>query len=472
MKSSLHCVLVGFLTLLVSACATTGRATDPMTLQDQMVRDERLVLAGMPLRWWESFDDPALTKLLDIALRANLDLAIAAERIRELRAERQLAAASLSPSTTLSGAAGREFGGSDSYRYGMDLAWELDVFGRLRSTRNAADAEVQASSFDYQSLRLSLMAEVATAYLQLRLGQQQVQLAERTSAALKRTTELIDARRKRGLATRLDIERMIAQDRITQAEIPAASQRVTVARHALTYLLANNLEAVNGIIAEGPQQPKSPHNDAVADLLKLPVELLRLRPDVRAAGERVQAAGDHLAAARASRFPQFTLGLLGGFERGVDGPTWSISTQLLQPLFDFGRIRSRIEGADARLAQSRLAYDAALRQAARDSQTAIHAYGQGLIRLQHLDQATAAAERAARLARRQYEAGTVSMLEVLDAERSLFDIQRSQALATSELGQHWIDIYHTLGVGPALRPEEENDFHSDVVTVSAGPAAP
>ncbi|CAB5510863.1 Toluene efflux pump outer membrane protein TtgI [Achromobacter anxifer] len=413
--------------------------------------DALLAHAGMPLRWWEGFEDPALDRLLEQVLASNLDLAMAAERIREQRAQRRLAGAALYPTLNAGANAQRASGVEPASWYGLDLAWEIDLFGRLRAQRDAVGAQVQAAVHDYEALRLSLMAEVAVAYLQLRLAQQQAQLAQQTGEVIGRTLQLVEARRRLGMANRLDAERMLAEHESTLAEIPVAQQQIASARYALAYLLATDAAVIDRLLELGPERPRVPRQDAARALLAMPAETLRWRPDVRAAERRMAAAGGELAAERAARYPQLTLGGLGGFDSGVSSPSWSLGMQLLQPLFDFGAIRARIESADARLAQSRLAYESALRAAFRESQTSIHAYGQSMQRQTRLNAAAAAAQTAADLARRQYEAGMVSLLEVLDAQRSAYDIERTLSSATTDVALRWVDIYRTLGAGRELR---------------------
>lgn len=435
---------------LLAACSTTP--TNPPEPVADDTAEAALAQAGMPVRWWESFQDPALDRLLGHALVSNLDLASAAERIREQRALRRQASAALFPTLNAGASAQRASRVEPASWYGLDLAWEIDLFGRLGAQRDAATAETQATIHDYEALRLSLMAEVAVAYLQLRLAQRQARLAESTGEVLRRTSDLVDARRRMGMASRLDSERMVAEYEATYAEVPVAQQQVISSRHALAYLLATEVNVIDQMLEPGPEQPQVPRQEALDALLAMPADTLRWRPDVQAAQRRMAAAGDMLRAERAARYPQLTLGLMGGFERGTSDPAWSLGLQLLQPLFDFGRIASRIEGADARLAQSRLAYEAALRLALRQSQTSIHGYGQAMRRQSRLDAAAAAADNAAQLARSQYEAGMVSLLEVLDAQRSAYDIQRSLSSATIDVALRWVEIYQTLGVASELPP--------------------
>lgn len=414
-------------------------------------------LASLSLRWWESFEDESFERLIGLALRDNLDLLSAVERVREQRAQRSQAVAALLPEIAVGGnyerARSALDGHAQSHFYGMDLAWELDLFGRLRAQRNASDAELRASREDYRSLRIGLMAEVASTYLQYRLAQRQLVIATHASTTQGETARVTRARFDQGTVNRLDVERIEAQVRVTEAEIPVARQQQADARYALAYLLAAEQESVDAILAAGSDNLGLPSRDALAGLLDVPVEILRERPDVRAASERLRAAGEDLVASRAARYPQLTLGALGGFERGSGVPAWSLSAGLLQPLFDFGRIRSAIEASDALREQAHLAYESSFRQALRETRSALHAYDQGWQRQQRLEQATDAAVRAVELARNQYEVGTVSLLEVLDAERSLFDIQRNQMQANADVSLRWVELHRTMGIAPPFSAE-------------------
>ncbi|VVP98231.1 Solvent efflux pump outer membrane protein SrpC [Pseudomonas fluorescens] len=449
--------------LLLSALAGCASQSNPaMPLQEiPSTTASGPALDSLAQRWWESFEDPALNRLMTDALRDNLNLAAAAERVREVRAQHNLAATELYPEIGAVARYGRSRtaldGASTKYSYGVDLAWELDLFGRLKALRNEAGAELNAAQQDYLSLRLTLMAEVANNYLQYRLARQLMGIATETGINQAHTARVTRARLEQGSANRLDLERIESQVAITQAEIPTARQQAQSASYNLAYLLASEQPRIDSLLAETPPSSIRFSESALPQLLSIPAEVLRERPDVRAAEQRLLAAGESLVAEKAARYPQLTLGVLAMFEQGGAAP-WALTSQLFQPLFNFGRLDSQIEASDARREQARLAYQQSLLQALREAHTSIHAYGQGINRQHELDKATAAAARAVDLARQQYQAGTVSMLEVLDAERSLFSVQRSQAQAKVDVALRWVDINRTLGIAPMqTSPEMENE---------------
>jgi NodT family efflux transporter outer membrane factor (OMF) lipoprotein len=438
--------------LLASLSGCTSHPEPAIALAERaaMKNSEHALSLLLP-RWWERFEDPVLNRLMKDALRDNLDLAAAVERVREVRAQRSLTAAGRYPEIGLAANYGRSKntlnGITENHLYGVDLAWELDLFGRLKALRNQASAELKAAEQDYLSLRLSLMAEVTNSYLQYRHAQRVVEIATEVSLSQAHIARVIQDRLAAGMANRLDLERIESQVAITQAEVPAARQQAQAASHTLAYLLASEQSRIDSFLDEIPPTTMPSLESALPQLLTMPAEVLRERPDVRAAELRLYAADESLVAAKAARYPQLTLGLLAGIEQG-GASAWALSSQLFQPLFDFGRTTSRIEAVDARREQARIAYQASLLQALRETHSALQAYDQGVRRLGNLDQATSSSIRAVDLARQQHDVGTVSLLEVLDAERSLFDVQRSQAQAKVDVALRWVEINRALGNAP------------------------
>ncbi|GGJ89602.1 TolC family protein [Pseudomonas matsuisoli] len=436
---SLICVV-----LVVTGCA--GRSEPlPPALPDEAV-------AQLPQRWWEDFEDDALDRLVSLALADNLDLAAATERIRELRANRRQASSQLMPSVAISGSHenGRSAsdGHDEDYFYGLDLAWELDLFGRLRALSRAAEAEGQAAVADYRALRVSLIADVAGAYLDYRLAQREERIARRSADSQAETARITRIRFEQGTASGFDVERFTAQVDITRAAIPVARERAANARYTLAYLLNREQTEIDAILAGPVVTSDLPGDERLLALLDLPAASLRSRPDVRAAEWRMLLADEELNAARALRFPQLTLGGLVGFEQGTSPAAWSLTGQILQPLVDFGQIRATIEASDARQRQAMLAYQSSLIGALRETRSAIASYAQGLERQRLLGRAVSASMNATELARRQYDSGTVSLIEVLDAERTLFDAQLSEVQASTDVMLRWVQIYRTLGLAP------------------------
>lgn len=412
-------------------------------------------VAALPQAWWQSLQDPALDQMVALALRDNLDLATATQRIREQRALRRQATGNRYPNLSITGSHEKGRSASDGhdedYFYGLDLSWEADLFGRLGALERAADANLQAADANYQALRVSLIAEVAGTYLNYRLAEREVEIAGRAADSQAQIARITRIRFDQGTASGFDVERLDTQLAVTRAAIPQARQRAEAARYSLAYLLNAEQPRIDALLAERATA-LAPRDERLLPLLELPASSLRARADVRAAELRLLAADSSLDAAKALRYPQLTLGALVGFEQGIGVPAWTLSGQALQPLFDFGRIRAGIEGGDALREQAWLGYQASLIQALRETRSAISAYVQGLDRQRLLDTASRSAGNATALAQRQYDAGTVSLIDVLDAERTQFDTELEQQRAFTDVALRWVEIYRTLGLAPA-QPE-------------------
>jgi NodT family efflux transporter outer membrane factor (OMF) lipoprotein len=407
--------------------------------------------------WWTSFGDPALDRLVALADQGNLDLRIAGARIREARANRAGAGASLFPQLTGSGGATveRTLAGTPGtppppYTLGVSASWEADVFGRLRREADAQEALVLGSTAEAEAVRLTLVAEVVQTYVEYRLAQAQRDIAARNAEAAAETLRIGRLRFEQGLGSRLDVERPTAALAETRAQVASAVERAGSARHRLALLLATTPAALAEILpAAGPL----PEMDPVAVLLT-PTDVISRRPDVQAAGHAFVAAAARKEAAEALRWPRITLAASVGLDAGSAGSAaflpWSaigsLTAGLLAPIFDFGRIRAGIDAADARQEQASLEYERVARAAVNDVQTAVVSYAQGVVRRDELSTAAAAARAAGELARKQYAEGTISLLEVLDAERAQRDNELTWSQATADVSLRAVRLYQAMGI--------------------------
>lgn len=416
-----------------------------------------------PLDWWTQFHDPVLDQLIALAQANNLDLKLAEARIRESRAQRGGTRANLAPqldaSVDVQRGKDRRRLSTDAASAGANVSWELDVFGRLRAEARGADALLQATQADRDAIRLTMLAEVAQSYVEYRMYQVQTDLAERNAQAQEETVRITRARFEQGMGSRLDLERTLSTLRTTRAQVPAARELAIGARHRLILLTASTPESIATLLPETWTQPPSlPDSDPLRVLLT-PTDVIARRPDVRAAERRLIAAAETHNAARALRYPQINLGgLLGiGADRAADlfsssdTRIWSTSASLLAPLIDFGRIRAAIDVADARQEQAYLTYEQTARTALQEAQTALALYTEGKLRQAELAQAVESARLAARLARLQYAEGTLSLLEVLDAERSVYTAEQDSAQATAAVSLRLVGVYQTMGIVPPLK---------------------
>lgn len=417
--------------------------------------------ASVDAAWWRSFGDPVLDALMAQAERRNLDLRIAEARIREARALRQGARAELFPQ--LNGTAGIGYGRTAlaneeriSASIGAEASWEADIFGRLRKTANAADADWAATVAERDGVRLSLAAEVARAYLEYRLYRTQHTIAGANTKAAEETLRIAQARFAQGVSSRLDVERTLSSLSETRARAAQLAELAESSRHRLVLLLATTPAELAAVLPEAGALPSA---NALGVLLT-PTEVIGLRPDVRVAEARLLAAISRREAAEALRYPRITLGSMLGLQSGSEASAllsggsliWSIGANLLAPLLDFGRIRATIDAADARQEQAYLSYELTARTGLQEVQTALILYTQGEIRRTELAAATDSARKAAALARRQYAEGTLSLLEVLDAERTLYALELQAAQATADVSLRLVRLYQTMGLMP---PKQE-----------------
>ena len=457
-------LMIGVAAAGLAACSANPKPLPTAELQQswQGAPDGAAFVEVAPKAWWLDFRDPALDRLIDMAQARNLDLRLAESRVMEARALRAGARAELFPELT--GAAGAERGQrylttanaaqtrtSNTFGLSLGATWEADLFGRLRSEARAANADLLATEADRDAVRLTLLAEVARTYMEFRLWQAQVVLAEKNAEAQAGTVRITRARFNQGMGSRLDLERTVAQLAQTRATVPQAREQAESARHRLVLLLATRPEDLAAIV---PEQSPMPDADALA-VLAAPTQVIALRPDVRAAERRLLAASERVLAAEALRYPQITLSGLLGVQSDRIGELfnpgtriWSPGASLLQPLFDFGRIRANIDAADARQEQAYLSYELTVRTALQEAQTAIILYTQGVIRQKELSNAVEAARKASDLAHRQYQEGTLGLLEVLDAERTLYDAETDWTQATADVAMRLVGVYQTMGVVP------------------------
>jgi NodT family efflux transporter outer membrane factor (OMF) lipoprotein len=456
--------------------------------------------------WWTTFSDPALNELIAQAIRSNHDLRLAESRIREARGQRGVVAGRLYPQVNADGTYlhsrvsetgvpipgasvsgggqlpditprrppasgnraagdGSSSGGSggsgtssifgfgrdfDLFQIGFDAAWEVDVFGGTRRSVEAAEADIAARVEDRRSVLVSLMAEVARNYLELRGAQRQLAIARDTLGAQQRTLQLTQDRRQAGVATDLDVARATSQVATTAATIPGFNARARAAIHRLGVLVGREPSALSEQLNPVGPVPGVPAEVPVG----LPSELLRRRPDVRRAERELAAATARTGAATADLFPRFALTGNVGLQslspdklfRG-ESVYSAIGPSINWPIFDAGRIRSNIQVQTERQEQALIRYQQAVLQALQDVEDALTNYASEQIRRQSLAEAVAADRRAVDVAQDRYRQGVVDFLTVLDAQRSLFRTQDALAESDRIVSTNLVALYKALGGG-------------------------
>jgi NodT family efflux transporter outer membrane factor (OMF) lipoprotein len=414
------------------------------------------------VQWWTRFHDPQLDSLVTRAVQSNLDLRLATARLRQARAARGVVSAGFWPTVDVSGSYRRSQAGGGStsggtpparslFQVGLDAAWELDVFGGVRRDIEAANADITAAVEDRRDVLVTLAAEVALNYLDLRGFQRQVAIAERNLAAQRRTADLTRQRQQLGgFASGLDVANAEAQVATTEARIPEFETLVRQSIYSMSVLLGLEPAALlQELSAESPI-PATPPVVPVG----LPSDLLRRRPDIRRADASLHAATARIGVATADLFPRFSLtgslGFQGDKASSVarwDNRFWSVGPSVSWPLFDAGRIRSNIEVQNALQEQALLTYRATILTALQDVENALVAYANEQQRRAILTDAVAADRRAVDLAQRLYAAGNTEFLDVLTAQRSLYASEDALVQSDRTVATNLVALYKALGGG-------------------------
>ena len=408
--------------------------------------------------WWQRLDDPLLTELVEEALRRGPDLRVAQARLREARARRTVAAAARFPELGASGGArhsesSEETGSGASrnlYNAGFDASWEADVFGGVRRGVEAADADIEASRADRDAVRVSLAAEVAVNYVEVRAQQILLDVARANLATQSETLQLTDWRAQAGLVSSQDVEQARANREQTRAQIPALETSLAAAEHVLDVLLGLPPGTLHDRLAAPVGLPVMPMRTAVG----IPAETLRQRPDVRAAERALAAQTARIGVAEAARYPAFRLSGSIGLEALTIGAlgnagaaTSTLFAGVTAPIFNAGRLRAQVDIQDAIRERTLVVYEQTVLRALQEVENALVELARNNERGEALANAVDAARNAAALARQRYTAGLIDFQSVLDSERSLLTLEDSLARNRASSVQAFIRLYKALGGG-------------------------
>ncbi len=427
--------------------------------------------------WWERFNDPQLSALVEKSLRQSPNLAEAAARVLEARYRRAAVAGERVPSVALdanytrsrqsetignaasglaSSGAGPGGGGfsfdpeTDLWSAGASLTWELDIFGRVGRRVEAADRRTEVELADFYAVQVALAADVALAYTDVRQLQNRVRIAQENGRLQRSALDLATARFDSGLTTRLDVDQAEANLRQTLARVPELAAQLQQAKNRLSLLTGQVPGAVDTAVGDEGAVPTPP--DAVA--LGAPANLLRRRPDVIFAERELGESVATLAAARADQYPRFTLAGNFGFASDDlgdvfdwDSRTFGVGPSFTWPIFQGGTLRALAAAEGAVVQQRVAAYEQALLVALQEVADASAAFGRDRERRVELTIAVDAANRAVSLAQAQYEQGLVEFDRVLDAQQTLFAAQDALAIADAAVTANAIRLYRALGGG-------------------------
>jgi len=413
--------------------------------------------------WWVAFGDPNLTALVARAVEDNLDVRLAAARIRQARAARGVAVAALGPAVDASGSYSRGRGSgagagnrgvkppvTNLNQLGFDAAWEIDVFGGVRRGVEAADADLLAAVESRRDVLVSLTAEVAADYVALRAYQQRIAIARRNLAAQQRSAALTRKRFEGGFVSRLDVANADAQVATTTAQIPALEGAARQTIYSLSFLLGRppgalleELSPTGGIPFAAPAVP-----------IGVPSDLLRRRPDVRQAEASIHAATARIGVATADLYPRVTIGGGLGWQAANTNLLfhplslfWSFGPSVSWQVFSSGRILSNIEVQKALQEQTILAYRQTVLAAMQEVENALIASAREQERHKALTEAVTANRKAVELATQLYTQGRTDFLNVLSAQQSLLATEDALAQSDAALATDLIALFKALGGG-------------------------
>lgn len=422
-------------------------------------------------QWWHGFHDPVLDRLVAQALSSNLDLMDAVARVREARALQSEASAALYPTLGASTSYTRvrysentPFGSFPQifpveynlFEGGFNSSWDLDLFGGIRRGIQAQQAELERAAENQRDVQVAVLAEVGQDYVNVRSLQRRIAIAQSNSQAQRASLELTQERFQMGFAAELDVAQARSLMLATQTTIPTLQTSLVQTIHQLGVLLGRPPEALSSSLST--THPLL--NVSQLNLLKLripaglPSELLRRRPDIRAAEREMAAASARVGVATAAFFPDFSMTGTVGLEsialsNFIEGASrfWTVGPTLTLPIFEGGRLRAQLAAANAEQEQAFLIYKKTVLQALEEVEDALSAFAHERARHLLLAQNVAAAQRTTDLAEDRYTHGIGSYLDVLEAQRSLYEAQDQLAQSHQLMALDLIALFKALGGG-------------------------
>jgi multidrug efflux system outer membrane protein len=417
--------------------------------------------------WWKNFNDPILDRLVSQALRSAPDILEAGARLREARALAGVARAEHYPTANANGAYDRERGSdyvpigvppgglgqginSNLWQLGFDASWEMDIFGGVRREIEAANATYQGTVESRRDVTIVLIAEIARTYVALRGAQRQIEVARSNLAIQKDTLELTRSLLDAGLSPILDVLQIQAQVSDTQASIAALEGDARADIYRVGLLVG---ELPENLVKE-LQVPRPIPRSVDRTPVGLPSDLLRRRPDIRAAEQQIAASNARIGVATADLYPHFSLTGLAGLE-SFDSSTFlksgaryfMVGPNFTWLIFDASRVRFRIDAEKARTDQAVVAYQRTVLSALQEVETALSSYATTEVRRRNLESERETDAQAVTVATRLYREGVESFLPVLIAEQSLSSADDRLAQSERDAALALIAINKALGGG-------------------------
>ncbi|MHB0820416.1 efflux transporter outer membrane subunit [Stutzerimonas stutzeri] len=452
---------LSLLALAMAGCAVGPdyRAPQPEPARIAHAEDSDYDRSRFESAWWHQFEDPTLDALVVQALAENRELRIAYSRLRAARAIRDDDANDRFPTVTAGASAdiskAQQPGvterrvNAERYDLGLDMAWELDLFGRIQRRLDASEAQAEAAEAELYQLQVSLIAELVDAYGQLRGAQLRERIARDNLANQRDSHELTEQLRDAGMGSELDVLRADARLAATEASLPQLQAQQARARNRIATLLGQRADRL--AVDLSPRELP-----AIAKALPIgdPGELLRRRPDIRIAERQLAAETANVGVATADLFPRVSLSGFLGFIAGRGSQigssaaeAWGVAPSISWAAFDLGSVRARLRGAEADADGALASYEQQVLLALEESENAFSDYARAQERLLSLLRQSTASRAAAQQAEIRYREGTVDFLVLLDAERERLAAEDAQAQAEVEVYRGVVALYKTLGGG-------------------------
>jgi outer membrane protein, multidrug efflux system len=470
-------LLMALAVLILAGCATVGPdyvPPDTAVSKDWHARLNGGLIAGeidqqALTTWWTTLNDEHLSSLIERAVNGNLDVKDARARIREARAQRSIARSDLFPALEAAGSAGWSRSSEDTgagetrdfYAAGFDAGWELDLFGGTRRSVETAEAAIQAGQENLHDVLVSLTAEAALNYIEVRTYQKRLAVTVANLTIQQETYSLIQSRYQAGLDDELAIQQARSSLESTRSQIPTLRTSLEGAMNRIAVLLGEQPGALHEQLETFQPVPVVPLEVAVG----VPADTLRRRPDIRKAERDLAAQTARIGVAVADLYPTFTLNGSIGIEAlslgnliTAGSRTFSIGPRILWPIFNAGSIRANIEVQSAIQEQAMIQYESTVLSALEEVENALAAYGEEQVRRRSLDEAADAAKQALELAQYKYQTGLIDFITVLDAQRSLLNYEDQLVQSTGSITSNLVRLYKALGGGwTSMAPDEKDE---------------
>lgn len=411
--------------------------------------------------WWNVFNDPLLSSLQQRAIEENLGLKTAFSRLQQARINRGIRRADHFPQLGATGNVQRQrtsenLGGRDGgqefdwYQGGLDASWELDLFGGIRRSVEAAQAELEASTADMHAVLTSLTAEVALNYIEFRTNQQRVRVAKDNIETQKRTYDLNSSRHKAGLIDELVLQQSLRNLEQSRAQVASLETNIRQAENNLAVLLGQTPGSLRKEFTQIGEIPTTPPQVAVG----IPAEAMRRRPDIRRAERALAAQSARIGIATAELYPKLRLSGTIGLEAmnssdffDSSSQFWNIGPAMSWNIFQGKALRLNIEMQEEKYTEALLQYNVTILEAQQEIENILTAYAKEQLRQEHLQKAVAAAKRTESLARDRYNAGLVDFYNVLDAQHALFQVTDELNQSKGQVGANLTRVYKAIGGG-------------------------